>query len=111
MNNSYIGQPTDHLRWRGAVSSRGALKIQIVHKGKMVNAAVSYAVLYFFFPEIMVPIYILRAMFDYFHTRHLRKLQQMQQQKFGIAVLEANMGILPLTDGEWLCQNSNAILA
>lgn len=87
------------LDWRGAITLRGMLKKQTMHKGKVVDMGPGRAVLYVFFPEIMVPIYLLRATFDYFHTKHLCMQQEKHQQKFEMAGLQAKMGILPPTDG------------
>ncbi len=87
------------IDWHGAVTLRGAVQSQTVHKGKMVDTGVGYALLYLFFSEIMLPIYLLRAVFDHFHTRQLQTQQQKHEQKFEIANLESKMGILPFTDG------------
>lgn len=89
--------------WNGAVTLRGAIKSQAMYKGKMVGTGAGYAVLYVFFPEVMLPIYLLCTAYDYFHTKHLQAQQQKHGQKFEIANLEAKMGILPLTEG--LCRS------
>ena len=87
------------IDWHGAVTLRGAVQSQTMYKGKMVDTAVGYALLYIFFSEIMLPIYLLRATFDHFQTKQLRTQQQKHEQKFEIANLEAKMGMLPFTDG------------
>jgi Double zinc ribbon len=87
------------LDWRGAVSLRGGVKSQTMHKGKMINTGPRYAVLYVFFPEILLPIYVLRVLFHHIHIRRQHQEHQKHQLKFEIAKLEANMGILPATDG------------
>lgn len=87
------------LDWRGAVSLRGAVKSQTVYQGKTNNTGLGYAILYIFFPEILLPIYVLRVLFHSIHLGRLRERQQKQQLQFEIATREASMGILPPTDG------------
>jgi hypothetical protein len=81
--------------WRGAVTVRGAAKAQIMHKGKLVNTAPSYVLLYILFPEIMLPIYLIRTALDQRQVGEQRKLSMQHQ----IATLEAQLGILPPTSG------------
>jgi Double zinc ribbon len=87
------------LDWRGAVSLRGLVKGQTTQRDKMVNTGPGYALLYIFFPEILVPIYVARILFYYIHKRGLHEKQQKHQLQVKIATLEANMGILPPTSG------------
>lgn len=86
---------------RGALTLRGGMKSQILHKGKMVSTAPGSALLYLLFPYIMMPIYVIRVTSEYHRDKQLRQ----QHQKYQIASLEAELGILPPTDGECrVCQ-------
>lgn len=76
--------------WRGSISLRGMIR----------QPNTGYVLLYFFFPEIMLPIYALRVVFDYFRHQNAQRQQEKQQQKFKVAELEAKAGILPPTDGQ-----------
>jgi hypothetical protein len=81
--------------WRGAVTVREAAKAQVMHKGKLVNTAPSYVLLYILFPEIMLPIYLIRTALDRQQAKRERKLATQHQ----IAILEAQLGIMPPTSG------------
>src|SRR5260370_20218828 len=71
--------------WRGAVTLRGMVKAQVIHKGKLVSTSPSYVLLYLFFPEIMLPIYLVRTTRDHHQARQRRPLELQHQ----IAALEA----------------------
>ncbi len=81
--------------WRGAVTLRGLAKSQVMRKGQMVNTKPWYVLLYIFFPEIMLPIYLIRTAAGRRQAEEQRKLAMQQQ----IAVMEAQLGILPPTSG------------
>lgn len=81
--------------WRGAVTLRGLARSEILHKGKLVNTAPTYVLLYFFFPEIMLPIYLIRVAISRRQFEEQRKLAMQHQ----IATLESQLGILPPTSG------------
>ena len=81
--------------WRGVVTLRGMARSQIMRKGRMVNTATRYALLYIFFPEIMLPIYLIRAFSGRRQIEEQRRLAMQQH----IAQMEAQLGILPPTSG------------
>lgn len=81
--------------WRGAITLRGAVKSQTMRKGKLVSTAPGYVLLYIFFPEIMLPIYLVRTAADMHRAKEQRKLSLQHQ----IATMEAQLGILPPTRG------------
>jgi RNA polymerase subunit RPABC4/transcription elongation factor Spt4 len=60
-----------------------------------VNTAAGYALLYFFFPEIMLPIYLIRVASGRRQIEEQRKLAMQQH----IAEMEAQLGIWPPTSG------------
>lgn len=87
--------------WQGAVTLRGAVKLQTMDKGKLANTALLYVLLYLFFPEIMLPIYLVRTETDLHRAKEQRKLSLQHQ----IATMEAQLGILPPSSGT--CRTCN----
>ena len=81
--------------WRGAITLRGASKGYTFHKGKRVSTTATFVILYISFPYIMLPIYLVRTTSDYQRMKQLK----VQQQKHKIATLEAELGIMPPTEG------------
>lgn len=87
------------LDGQGAARLRGAAKGYIESQGKIVSTRGLYITLYILFPYIMLPIYLVRTSLDYRKDYHNLKQQEEQQQKHKIATLEAELGILPPTEG------------
>lgn len=92
------------IDWRGAVTVRGTVaaytknvwaKHSLV-KDEMISTASSYFVCYMLFPMIILPRYLMRVTVDYRKTKQVRE----QQRKYQVAALEAQLGILPPTDGQ-----------
>jgi hypothetical protein len=81
--------------WRGAVTVRGTVKKQIVNRGQTVSTAPSYVFLYLLFPEIILPLYLIRTVTNQRSAAGQRKLAMQHQ----IATMEAQLGILPQTSG------------
>lgn len=84
--------------WRGAVTLRGAIKRQTIptgYKGKQANTTLVFLLLYVFMPEIMVPIYLAYVGVDLHRRKQLQQIELRQQ----IAVMEAQLGILPAAEG------------
>jgi hypothetical protein len=81
---------------RGALTLRGAVQEQALHQGKMVSTAPGYVILYIIFPYIMLPSYLIRV----FMESHKEKQGQELQRKREVAALEAQLGILPPTEGQ-----------
>ena len=81
--------------WRGAVTLRGLARAQVMHNGQMVNTAGGYVLFYIFFPEIMLPIYLIRLAMGQRQDEEQRRLAMQRH----IAVMEAQLGILPPTSG------------
>jgi hypothetical protein len=94
------------IDWRGAVTVRGTVPAYMknvwakskyaVSKDEMISTASSYVLCYIFFPMIIFPIYLIRVLVD------CRKAKQEHEQKwrYQVASLEAQLGILPATEGE-----------
>ncbi len=84
--------------WRGAITLRGAIKgktIRIPYKGKQVGTVPTLVLLYLFLPEIMLPVYLVRVAMDRHRATQLKHVEVRQR----IAVMEAQLGILPPTEG------------
>ena len=81
--------------WRGTITIRGGMKSQTMSKGKMVSTAPGCFLLYLFFPEFMLPIYLIRTALDLHKTKDQRRLAMQHQ----IATMEAQLGIIPPTNG------------
>lgn len=81
--------------WRGVISLRGAFKRQTMHKGKPVSTAPGCFLLYLFLPEIMLPIYLVRV----YRDSHKPKEDKQMDVRRQIAVIEAQLGILPAIEG------------
>jgi Double zinc ribbon len=81
--------------WRGVITLRGAVKSHVMRKGKLVSTSAGFVLLYLFLPEIMLPIYLIRAAIDYRQAAQRKPLELKQQ----IAVMEAQLGILPPSHG------------
>jgi RNA polymerase subunit RPABC4/transcription elongation factor Spt4 len=81
--------------WHGAVTLRGLARSEVMHKGQMVNTAGRYVLFYIFFPEIILPIYLICIVAGRRQAEEQRKLAMQQK----IAIMEAQLGILPPTRG------------
>lgn len=81
--------------WRGALTIRGSVKTHTLHKGQLVSTAPSYFLCYLLFPEIILPMYLIHAVMDY----RTDKQRQLLEKKHQIAMMEAKLGILPITQG------------
>ena len=81
---------------RGALTLRGGVKNHRMNKGRKVSTAPIYIIFYILIPFIMIPIYLVQVTLEYRRD----KLLCEQQFKYQIASLEAQLGILPPTDGE-----------
>lgn len=88
--------------WRGAIRLRGAVKKQIMYKEKLVSTAPGLLLLYFFIPEIMLPIYLAYVGRDLYRARankqQIEAHEQLEKRR-KIAEMEAKLGILPATEG------------
>lgn len=83
------------LDWRGATSLRGTTKLYIMNKGVPVSTRPSYALAFLFFPEIMLPMYLIHTIRDMRQIAH----RQQKESRLQVATLEAQLGILPPTEG------------
>lgn len=81
--------------WRGVISLRGSVKRQTMHKGKPVSTAPGFFLLYLFLPEFMLLIYLVRV----YNDSHKSKANKQMEVRHQIAVMEAQLGILPTTEG------------
>lgn len=91
------------LDWQGAITLRGLAKRYTEYKGQTVDTTGSYVLLYILFPEIMLPFYLTRVVLDY----RKRKYIEIQGHMLEIASLEAQLGILPSTEGVCrICQKA-----
>ncbi len=81
--------------WRGAVTLRGWTKSRAWQESQLGNFTLLYVLLYLFFPEIMLPVYLVRIALG----RRQAEEQRNRARKQHIAVMEAELGILPPTNG------------
>jgi RNA polymerase subunit RPABC4/transcription elongation factor Spt4 len=81
--------------WSGAMTLRGWTSARIMKDSLLSDFKMLYVVLYLFFPEIMLPIYLARIVVG----RRQEEEQKRLERKHYIASLEARLGILPPTAG------------
>ena len=81
--------------WRGAITLRGAVKTQRLHKGKLVSTIHWYLLLYLCFPYIMLPIYLTRTVRD---QRQVAQRKPLELKRH-IAELDAQLGFVPPSEG------------
>jgi hypothetical protein len=81
--------------WYGAVTLRGWTRSRIWQESLVGDFKILYVVLYVFFPEIMLPIYLIRIASGRRQAEAERELARKRQ----IAGLEAQLGIMPPTNG------------
>ncbi len=81
--------------WRGVVTLRGWTSRRIMKESLLADFKMLYVILYLFFPEIMLPIYLARIVVS---RRQEEEQKQLEKQRY-IALLEARLGILPPTNG------------
>jgi len=81
--------------WDGAVTLRGWTRSRSWRESLLGDLKMLYVVLYVSFPEIMLPIYLIRIAAGRRQTEVERELARKRQ----IAGLEAQLGIMPPLDG------------
>ena len=81
--------------WRGVVTLRGWTRSRAWQESQLGNFTLLYVLLYLFFPEIMLPVYLVRIALG----RRQAEEQRNRARKQHIAVMEAELGILPPTNG------------
>ncbi|HLH61177.1 MAG TPA: zinc ribbon domain-containing protein [Ktedonobacteraceae bacterium] len=81
--------------WSGAVTLRGWTQSRIMRESLLADLKMFYVLLYLFFPEIMLPIYLARIVAD---RRREEERKQFERQRY-IAAMEAQLGIVPPTKG------------
>ena len=81
--------------WHGAVTLRGWTNSRAWQESQLANFKPLYVILYLFFPEIMLPIYLIRVASSRRQAEEQRKLARKRH----IADMEAQLGILPPTSG------------
>jgi hypothetical protein len=81
--------------WRGAVTLRGWTKSRAWQESQLGNFTLLYVLLYLFFPEIMLPVYLVRIALGWRQAEE----QRNRARKEHISVMEAELGILPPTSG------------
>ncbi len=87
--------------WRGAVTLRGWTQSRLMKESLLADFKMFYVILYLFFPEIMLPIYLARVVVG---RRREEQRKEFEKQRY-IASLEAQLGILPPTQGTCrICQ-------
>jgi hypothetical protein len=81
--------------WHGTVTLRGWTKSRAWQESQLGNFTLLYVLLYLFFPEIMLPVYLVRIALGWRQAEE----QRTHARKEHIAVMEAELGILPPTSG------------
>ena len=81
--------------WHGTVTLRGWTKSRAWQESQLGNFTLLYVLLYLFFPEIMLPVYLVRIALGWRQAEE----QRNRARKEHIAVMEAELGILPPTSG------------
>lgn len=81
--------------WRGAITLRGWTSSRAIHESLVADFKILYVILYLFFPEIMLPIYMFRVAAG---RREAEAQKRLERQRY-IATMEARLGILPPTSG------------
>lgn len=81
--------------WPGALTLRGWASSRTIQESLVADFKILYVILYLFFPEIMLPIYMFRVAAG---RREAEALKKLDRQRY-IAAMEARLGILPPTSG------------
>ena len=81
--------------WRGAITLRGWATSRAWLESQLGSFTLLFVLLYLCFPLIMLPIYLLRIV----SGRHQAEEQKKLAMKRRIALIEAQLGILPSTSG------------
>ncbi|HEX6481414.1 MAG TPA: zinc ribbon domain-containing protein [Ktedonobacteraceae bacterium] len=81
--------------WYGAVTLRGWTRSRAWQESLLGDFKILYVALYVIFPEIMLPIYLIRIA----SGRHQAEAERELARKRQISGLEAQLGIMPPTNG------------
>jgi hypothetical protein len=81
--------------WHGAITLRGWGESQISRARLTANVQALYLILYFFLPEIMLVIYLFRIVRNWRPAKEQKRFAMKKR----IALMEAQLGILPPTGG------------
>ncbi|HJT56542.1 MAG TPA: zinc ribbon domain-containing protein [Ktedonobacteraceae bacterium] len=81
--------------WRGAITLRGWTGGRVARESLLADFNILYVILYLFFPEVMLPIYLFRIVAG---RREIEAQRRLERQRY-IAAMEARLGILPPTSG------------
>ena len=81
--------------WRGVVTLRGWTRSRAWQESQLGNLTLLFVILYLCFPPVMLPIYLLRVASGRREAEEQKKLAMKRH----IAIMEAQLGILPPTNG------------